>query len=109
MATLAKAVYAPSDGRTAMSTLSLSIPDSLRAFVDAQVAAGNHRSARDYIQKLLRDAMRREAERVLDAMLLEGVRAPKRRMTAKDWKALEDQVLRRRGRRDAHATGRHRE
>lgn len=92
-----------------MSSLHISISDSLQAFVDAQVAAGKHRSAGEYVRKLLRDAKRLQTRRDVDAKLLEGVRARRRTMTARDWKALEDRVLRRRGGRDARATDRRRD
>lgn len=56
-----------------MTTMNVSLPDELRAFVDAQVEEGNVGSTSEYIRELIRrDHDRRELRRAL----LEGARAP---------------------------------
>lgn len=51
-----------------MATLNVSMPDELRAFVEARVSSGEYQSASDY----LRDLIRHDHEEV-DRMLMEGV------------------------------------
>ncbi|MCC5954155.1 MAG: type II toxin-antitoxin system ParD family antitoxin [Acidimicrobiia bacterium] len=56
-----------------MTTMNVSLPDELRAFVEAQVNDGNFGSTSEYVRELIRrDYDRRE----LRAALLEGARAP---------------------------------
>ncbi len=53
----------------AMTTMNISLPDSLKSYVDAQVAARGYGSASEY----LRDLIRRERDRQhLRELLLEG-------------------------------------
>jgi len=57
----------------AMTTMNVSLPDELRAFVDTQVNEGNFGSTSEYVRELIRrDHDRRE----LRGALLEGARAP---------------------------------
>ncbi|MCC5951227.1 MAG: type II toxin-antitoxin system ParD family antitoxin [Acidimicrobiia bacterium] len=56
-----------------MTTMNVSLPDELRAFVDDQVNDGNFGSTSEYVRELIRrDRDRRE----LRAALLKGARAP---------------------------------
>ena len=55
-----------------MSTMNISLPESLKAFVDQQVASAGYGTSSEYV----RDLIRRDQERVrLRAMLLEGAQA----------------------------------
>lgn len=45
-----------------MTTLNITLPDSLRAFVEEQAATGGFGSASDYVQTLLRLEQERHAE-----------------------------------------------
>lgn len=56
-----------------MTTMNVSLPDELRAFVDAQVNEGNFGSTSEYVRELIRRDLDR---RQLRAALLEGARAP---------------------------------
>ena len=59
-----------------MTTVTISLPESLKQFVDAQVASKGYGNVSEYFRSLLRDAQEREAEARLEALLLEGL-APK--------------------------------
>ncbi|MDD4888729.1 MAG: type II toxin-antitoxin system ParD family antitoxin [Phycisphaerae bacterium] len=52
-----------------MATLNISLPDSLREFVDKQVAKGGYSTASEYMRELVRKAARDS----LEAKLLEGL------------------------------------
>ena len=53
-----------------MSTMNISLPDTLRSFVDTQVADGDYGSSSEYVRELLR----KEKDRVrLRALLMDGI------------------------------------
>ncbi len=53
-----------------MATLNISMPDTMRAWIDAQVASGEYANASDYIRDLIRhDQRERDALRLA---LIEG-------------------------------------
>lgn len=54
-------------------TMNVSLPDELRAFVDAQVSDGNYGSTSEYVRELIR---RDHERRRLRAALLAGASAP---------------------------------
>jgi antitoxin ParD1/3/4 len=56
-----------------METINISLPDSLKAFVETQVAEGGYSSASEYIRELIRADQKRKAEEKLEALLLEGL------------------------------------
>ena len=56
-----------------METINVSLPDSLKAFVETQVAEGGYSSASEYIRDLIRADQKRKAEEKLEALLLEGL------------------------------------
>jgi antitoxin ParD1/3/4 len=53
-----------------MTTLNISLPDAMKAFVEAQVQTGQYVSASDYIRALVREDQKRQAEQELEAKLL---------------------------------------
>ena len=53
-----------------MTTLNISLPDAMKAYVEAQVQAGQYASASDYIRALVREDQKRRAEQELEAKLL---------------------------------------
>jgi antitoxin ParD1/3/4 len=56
-----------------MTTLNISLPDSMRAFIDEQIAQGGYSTASEYIRDLIRQAQKQAAQEKLDNMLLEGL------------------------------------
>ena len=56
-----------------MSTMNISLPETLRSFVDTQVSDGDYGSSSEYV----RDLLRKERDRVrLREMLLNGAASP---------------------------------
>ena len=53
--------------------MNISLPTSLKRFVQEQVAGGGYGSVSEYIRELLRGAQRRKARNKLEQMLLEGL------------------------------------
>jgi antitoxin ParD1/3/4 len=56
-----------------MTTLNISLPDSMRAFIDEQIAQGGYSTASEYIRDLIRQAQKQAAQEKLDNLLLEGL------------------------------------
>lgn len=56
-----------------MSTMNISLPETLKSFVDSQVSEGDYTSSSEYV----REVLRKEQHRVrLREMLLEGAASP---------------------------------
>ena len=56
-----------------MNDLSLSLPEPLNSFVEAEAADSGFASTGEYIESLVRQEQRRKARERLDQQLLEGV------------------------------------
>ena len=76
--------------------MNISLPESMRAYVESQVEAGSYSSASEYVRALIReDRKRREKER-LEALLLEGLNSgPAAEMTPADWEQIRAEVRQR--------------
>jgi antitoxin ParD1/3/4 len=58
-----------------MQTVTISLPDSLKAFVEAEVATKEYGNVSEYFRTLLREAQDRDAKARLEGLLLEGLAA----------------------------------
>jgi len=58
-----------------MSTITISLPESLKAFVEQEVATQGYGNVSEYFRTLLREAQDRNARQRLDARLLAGLEA----------------------------------
>lgn len=56
-----------------MSTLNISLPDQMRAFIESQVSKGLYSTASDYIRDLIRDDQKRRDQEKLETLLLEAL------------------------------------
>jgi antitoxin ParD1/3/4 len=56
-----------------MTTVTISLPDALMQFVDAQVANKGYGDVGEYIRSLVHEAQEREMDARLEALLLEGL------------------------------------
>ena len=56
-----------------MTTVTISLPDSLKAFIDQQLATKGYGNVSEYFRSLLRDAQQAEEDARLEALLLEGL------------------------------------
>lgn len=57
----------------AMTSLNISLPESLKEYVEVQVAAGGYSTPSEYLRELLRQDQKQRAEQKLEALLLEGL------------------------------------
>jgi antitoxin ParD1/3/4 len=56
-----------------MTTVTISLPDSLKTFVESQIATKGYGNVSEYFRSLLREAQAKEQEARLEALLLEGL------------------------------------
>jgi antitoxin ParD1/3/4 len=57
-----------------MSTMNISLPDSLKSFVDSRIADGDYGSSSEYLRELIR----KDRDRLkLKTLLLDGASSPK--------------------------------
>lgn len=79
-----------------MTTMNISLPESMRAFVEQKVSQGGYSTASEYVRELIREDQKRAAQQRLEALLLEGLDSgPAREMTDGDWEELRNRVMRR--------------
>lgn len=83
-----------------MTTMNISVPDEMKAFVEAQMAQEGYASASEYLRALIREAQKRQAKQALEAKFREAFESgPATPMTRDDWDELERNV----GERHRHA------
>jgi antitoxin ParD1/3/4 len=75
-----------------MTTLSLTLTDSLKEFVETQATAAGFASPSDYVEALLREAQKRQAWVKVEALIVEGMQTPARGMTSADWEQLRRDI-----------------
>jgi antitoxin ParD1/3/4 len=56
-----------------MTTLTISLPNSLKEFIDIEVQTKGYGNVSEYVRGLLRDAQAKEADARLEALLIEGL------------------------------------
>ena len=76
-----------------MSTMIISLPDTLRRFVDTQVVQGGYDDASAYMRALIRADEKRKAEDHLESLLLRGLEGEESTFTAQDWQSIRQEAL----------------
>jgi antitoxin ParD1/3/4 len=56
-----------------MTTVTISMPESLKDFVDRQLATKGYGNVSEYFRSLLREAQKKEEESRVEALLLQGL------------------------------------
>ena len=59
-----------------MTTIGVTLPDTLKAFIDKQVALRGHRDVSEFLQSLLEAEQRRQLGAEVERLLLEAVDGP---------------------------------
>ena len=76
-----------------MKSINISLPDSMRAYVEEQVASGGYSTASEYFRSLVRLDQKRKAQERLENLLLEGLNSGEATpMTDKDWQDIRQVV-----------------
>ena len=58
------------------TSLNVSLPEGLKAYVKERVAEGRYSTPSDYVRELIRSDQKRQAQERLDQLLLEGLETP---------------------------------
>lgn len=72
-------------GKSSMTTLNISLPDAMRAFIDEQVTKGGYSTANEYIHDLIRQAQKKAEQEKLEAMLLAGLESGEKLEITDEW------------------------
>jgi antitoxin ParD1/3/4 len=57
-----------------MDSMNISLPSTLKAYVDDHVAEGHYATASEYVRELIRNDAKTRAQEKLEGLLLEGLR-----------------------------------
>jgi antitoxin ParD1/3/4 len=85
-----------------MKSMNISLPDSMRAYVEEQVTSGGYSTVSEYFRELVRQDQKRKAQERLETLLLEGLSSGTATpMTLEDWKdirqAVHERIAKRQG------------
>ena len=76
-----------------MSSLNISVPESLRKFIEQRTKETNHSTPTKYIRSLIREDQRRAKNKGLTKLLQEGLDSgPATEMTSEDWADIKREV-----------------
>ena len=82
-----------------MTSLNISLPSSLKEFVETQVQESGFSTPSEYIRNLVRDDQKRRAEEKLEALLLEGLNSGEPiEITPEYWEQKRTQLMERHNR-----------
>jgi antitoxin ParD1/3/4 len=76
-----------------MATMNVSLPDEMKAFVEAQATKAGFGTTSEYLRSVIRDLQKRQAKEDLEAKLLEGLQGSVVPMTHEDWDSIKREAL----------------
>ena len=68
-----------------MTTLNISLPESMREFIDRQIDSGGYSTASEYIRHLIRLDRERVEKKQIEKLLLEGLNSGEPVEITDDW------------------------
>jgi antitoxin ParD1/3/4 len=76
-----------------MTSLNISLSESLREWIEAQIKRGRYGNASEYVRDLIRHDQERQSQERLEGLLLEGTKSgPATYLTKRDWAELRTDV-----------------
>ena len=80
-----------------MTTVTISLPESLRDFIEVQVKTKGYGNVSEYFRGLLREAQEREADKRLETLLLASLDDPRLdiNITPEFWDGVKKRLLNR--------------
>lgn len=79
-----------------MTSMNISLPESLRSFVEEQVETEGYGTASEYIRELLREAKRKKEDKRIEALLIEGLDSgPAIEVTPEWWEQFKSEAIER--------------
>ena len=84
------------DTKDQMTSMNISVPESMKTFIEDEVSSGGYGTASEYVRELVRDAKKQKEEERLEKLLLQALESgPASPMTKKDWEAIKQRGLER--------------
>lgn len=77
------------------ATITISLPESLKSFIESQVSSQGFGTVSEYVRSLVRDEQKRTAQKRLESLLLEGLHSEASEMTENDWTDIREEIRRR--------------
>lgn len=78
-----------------MATMTISLPDTMREFVESEVTSGEYGSASELFRELVRERQKRKKQEHLETLLLEGLESGQAIEVTPDYIKQRRQSLRR--------------
>lgn len=76
-----------------MTSINISLPESMKAYIEEQVASGGYGTVSEYIRELIRQDQKRRAKERLETLLLEGIDSGSATaMSEQDWQDIRHAV-----------------
>ncbi len=75
-----------------MITFAVSLPESMKGFLEEQATKEGLENISVYLQKLIHEEEKKKAKEKLDSLLLAGLSSPVIGMTDQEWEELEQRV-----------------
>ncbi|MEH2228310.1 MAG: type II toxin-antitoxin system ParD family antitoxin [Nostoc sp.] len=76
-----------------MKSINISLPDTMRTYIEKQVAQGGYSSVSEYFRELVRQDQKQRAKERLETMLLEGLNSGNAtEMTVQDWEDIRQTI-----------------
>lgn len=76
----------------AMTSMNISLPESMKEFIDEQVQKEGYGTASEYVRDLIRLEQRRQAEERLYELLRAGLDSPRTEVTDEFWAQIRQEV-----------------
>lgn len=76
-----------------MTNINISLPESMKAYVEEQAAKGGYGTVDEYFLELIRQDQKQKAHKKLESLLIEGLESePSTPMNAQDWQDIRQAV-----------------
>ena len=76
-----------------MTTINISLPDTMKAFIDDRIAEDGYSTASEYFLELVRQDQQRKEQKKLEAVLLERLQGDDwQEMSQPDWDSLRQEL-----------------
>jgi len=76
-----------------VTSINISLPESMRTYIEEQVAQGGYSTVSEYFRELIRQDQKRKTTERLEGMLLEGLESGNATaMTEEDWMEIRQAV-----------------
>lgn len=77
-----------------MTTVTISLPDSLKKFVDKELSRKGYGNVSEYFRSLLREAKEQNENKRIETMLLKGLASGKpKKLNQKFWQDLQEEAI----------------